>query len=511
MFTEAGITKNQIISELSRSPHGKLNEYVPVCLAAAEQEPEFLAHLIVWDNLKGQIRDAKVALPVISLAVPDYPDELAENSLAHLALLNPRELLRAYRFALSLRTASSIKVQDKSGWRLATKQVPVAAMSPKMRKLRRLVEAYLRGLESNPNHFTKTAVIHHAVLKELYALTHLKPSGFADRILFKGERPRGSVFEAIAQLKNMSPAEAAGTILEYKLPFLVIQGALGKKLKDRDIVMAMISRMSPTELVTNVKMLERLGMKNDPVLRAAFASAMERASKSTKNTLKTTRAAEAIQDTELKSKLQGLQERQIEALGGVEGNWLVLGDKSGSMSAAIELARHVAATLAKMVKGRVHLAFFDTAPQTIEVTGKPLDEIKAMTRYVRAGGGTSIGCGLQRMLDSGVMVDGIAIISDGGENSAPRFPDVYKRYVTFVGKDVPVYLYQCLGDPPTVIQAMQEASLDLQVIDVMKGVDYYSLPNIVATMRTNRYSLYDEVMATKLLTVDEVLKPAKGE
>ena len=100
---ETGLTRNTIIAQLSRSPHGKLQEYLAVGQQATKQEGEFMAHLIAWDRQHGQIRDAKVALPVVSLSVPEFPQELRENSLAHIALLGPRELLRAYRFALEIR------------------------------------------------------------------------------------------------------------------------------------------------------------------------------------------------------------------------------------------------------------------------------------------------------------------------------------------------------------------------------------------------------------------------
>src|SRR5580765_6678620 len=116
---EAGLTKNQILSELSKSPHGKLSEYVPLGQKAAANEPEFMAHLIAWDRGHGQIRDAKSALPIVSLSVPGFPVELAENSLAHLGLLGPRELLKAFRFALELK------------------------LPGKMRSVRRVVESYL--------------------------------------------------------------------------------------------------------------------------------------------------------------------------------------------------------------------------------------------------------------------------------------------------------------------------------------------------------------------------------
>jgi hypothetical protein len=483
---ETGLTKNQILSELSKSPHGKLNEYVAVGQKAAMQEPEFLAHLIAWDRIKGAIRDAKVALPVVSLSRLGFPDELAENSLAHMGMLGPREFLRAFRFATELRIPGRMRV-------------------------RRLIEAYLRETEASYPKWERLAVQHRGTLKELYGLGHVKPSGKADSILFKGERPSGSVFEAIAGLKDMTPQEAAGTIMERRIPFLIAMGALGAKAKEPDLVLALIDRMSPTELVTNTKMLEKLGIKTNPALRGAYEQALTKASKSKKNVLKTTRAAEAIEDVDLKEKLRGLQEKQL-ASSGVEGNWLVLGDKSGSMEKAIESARQVAAVLAKMVKGKVWLVFFNDSPQTIDVTGASLDTIKKATEYIKAGGSTSIGCGLKRMLESNEEVDGIAIVSDAAENTAPLFPDVYKQYCEKIGKEVPVYLFRCKdaypGHPATrdLKRYMGAAGYDLQEFDIQGGLDFYSLPNLVQTMRTNRYSLIDEVMATPLLTLGDVFK-----
>jgi hypothetical protein len=56
------------------------------------------------------------------------------------------------------------------------------------------------------------------------------------------------------------------------------------------------------------------------------------------------------------------------------------------------------------------LVFFNTMPTYHDVTGKTLDEINAITKHVRAGGGTSIGCGLKYIMDRGLEVDGNAIV-----------------------------------------------------------------------------------------------------
>lgn len=494
---ETGLTKNRILTELAKSPHGKFSEYVPIGTAATKQEPEFMAHLIAWNRIKGQVRDSQVALPVVSLAVPGLHEEFVENSLAHLALLGPRELLKALRFVYEVKLPS------------------------RMRSIRRLVGSYLHEKEVNTGKWDRIAIQHRGTLRELYALAHVKPAKERTNIVLYGRDfekrkqpfPQGSIFETVAQLKDMSVAEAAGQIVQRGIPFLIAMGALGKKAQDPDLVLALIGRMSPTELVTNTKMLERLGMKNNPALRGAFEKGMEKASKSKANIMKTSRAAEEVEDEGLKDKLRGMQERQIQSFGGVEGNWLVLGDRSPSMVKSVEAAKHVAATLAKMVKGKVWLIFFDSHPQTLDVTGTAFDDIVKATRHISAGGsGTSIGCGLQRMLEAQEQVDGIAIVTDGGENTSPYFAEVYKKYSLFAGKEVPVYMYQYEGDEPRLIRSMEEAKLDMQVFDLRHGkVDYYSIPNLVATMRTNRYSLVDEVMATKLLKLSNVLGSVQGK
>lgn len=484
------LTRQRILSELSKSPHGKLAEYVPVGKQAIAQESEFCAHLLAWDRTHGQIRDSKVALPVVALAFEKEP-EFLDNAFAHLALLGPRELLRSYTFAREIR--------------------PVGQMLA----FRRLIGTYLAEKEASKG-WDHLAIQHRKTLKELYALSHARPEKDRTRAVLFGKDanknplplPKGSVFEAVANLKNMSPTEAAGTIMKLKVPFLIAMGALGAKAKDTDLVLALIDRMSSTELVTNTKMLEKLGVKTNPALRGAFDKAMEKAATSKKNTLKTTAAVEAVEDEGLKNKLRKLQDKQIAAAGGPEGNWLVLADKSGSMSAAIELARHVSATLAKFVKGKVYLVFFDTAPLTVDVTGLSLDQIQKATRHVKADGRTSIGVGLNRMLEEKIELDGIAIVSDGGENTAPTFTDVYRRYSSFAGKEIPVYFYDVHGRSGWE-RGVSNAGIEIQTFNVAGNSDYYSIVNTVQTLRSNRYSLIDEVMSTPLLSLSDVLKSAE--
>jgi hypothetical protein len=477
---ERGLTKNAVISELTRSPHGDLAQYLPIGMKAAAEDPNFFGHLIAWNQGKGQIRDAKVALPVIALTATGEDAELRDNALAHIVSLDPRNLVRAVRFA-----------KGQKGVR--------------QRLLYRTVERYLREREESPGRFERAALQHKASLKELYALLHIKPGAGAQTILFEGKKV--GVFADVANLKNMAPDEIAGTIMRRKIPFLVAMGALGAKAKDPAVVQALIGAMSPTELVTNSKMLERLGVKNTPSLRAAYEVGLQKVAKSNVTTLKTTRAAEAI-GGKTAEKLKGVQEKQLDSMA-VQGDWLILADKSGSMQHAIETARHVSAILARVAQGKTHLVFFNSSPTYYDVTGKDYEQVLALTKREIAMGGTCIGCGLDYALQKRIEVDGIAVVSDGGENQPPAFREVHAAYTEKFGKDVPVYYYKLAGQSSdTFLPNCERNGLALQTFDLTRGVDFYSLPNLIQTMRTNRYGLVDEIMQVPLLRLEDVFKLA---
>lgn len=479
---ETGLTRNAVISELTRSPHGKLEEYLPVGKKALSDDGDFYSHLIAWNTRKGQIRDAKVALPVIGLMARSYGAEFRDNSLACLACLDPRNLLRGVKWARE----QKIKASED-------------------RHLNAMVRRYLAVREDNYAKWERAAVQHRASMKELYVLSHMKPTrAVYGEILFGRKYPKDSVFAVLGQLKDMAPLEIAGEIITRKIPFLIALGALGAKQKDPDVLMALIERMSPTELVTNMKRMEKLGVKTVPALRAALEQALGKAAKSGANILKTSVAADAVEDEGIAGKLRGLQEKQIEKARTIDGNWLILSDKSGSMQHAIEASRHIAGTLTKFVKGQVTLAFFDTVAYGMDVSGKTYEEIAVKTKLVTANGGTVIGSGLRGAMDKGIDIDGIVIVSDGGDNS-PSFAPAYEAYKKKFDKEPTVYFFRMKGDADTLTPQCKRAGIELQTFELGATLDYYSLPALVQTMRVSRYSLVQEIMDCQLLTLDLVL------
>ena len=506
MVEQATLSRNQMVNQVLKIGHGDLDVYVPIGMMAAKEDPELLAHLIAWNFIKGEVRDSKVALPVVAMRGSPDP-ELFENAVAHLVSLDPRELLRAIKFNSFLANGSAMEPGGKVTVIVPRSTYPITPGAGAM--LKKAVVHYLRIREMNPGWWTRSALQHRKSMKALYVAAHIKPCDMAQAILFKKEKPKGSVFEALNQLKNMAPLEAAGTILNFKIPFLVLSRALRGFKNKPDVIMALIERASGNELITNTKMFQRLGIFDNPVLKATYDAAVERAQKDKRvSSLKAGQAAAALKKVGAKTaaaKVQKIQTEKLEQLGGIDGDWLVLGDRSGSMRQSIEIARQVSALIAQQVKGAVHLIFFNDEPTSYEVTGMSLEEIKALTTRIGASGATCIGCGLEKLRFNNVVVNGIVICSDGGENRRPAFAEAYKKYVETSGAEPTVYHLWVPGDRNVLGSNCEALGVPLQYFDV-SAMDYYALPNLIKTLRSGRYSLADEILGTPLLKLADVFQ-----
>lgn len=548
--------------------HGDYMNYAGIGVKAAKNEPELLAHLIAWNHKNGQVRDSKVALPVTAIR-GEYDQELIENAIAHLCLLSPRDFMKAVKFHKSL--GGLVKLNTFHLWldKQTSRKDVVGSLANKFvginytdrpgdfrkwnkflsdnnasendfkhlviaireyrqsgfgykhntdghrvdnntgRLLKDAAVRYVRAREQHRGWWNSTALTHRKSFKEIYKYFHIKPAKFANDILFKNVIPKGSIFEDMKNLKNMSPQQAAGTLLKHKPPFIVVKSAVGN-LKDKpDMVLALIEIMSRAELITNTQWLSKLGAFEKPELKAAYDAALERTKDDKKaSTMKTTRAAAAVTDEKVKKKLQNVQEEDMRKLAGLEGNWLICGDISGSMWQSIEASRVISGFLAKNGKGETHLIFFDTSPRYFDVTGKSYEEVIQMTKRVSPGGATCIGICMDYALQKGLLVNGIVIISDGGENNSPWFHTAYKKYCAKMGIDPTVYLFHVPGDSNRMAVNCKANDVMVTQYELGSNPDYYALPNILMKLRTSRYALLDEILETPLLTLDEVFKDA---
>ena len=80
------------------------------------------------------------------------------------------------------------------------------------------------------------------------------------------------------------------------------------------------------------------------------------------------------------------------------------------------------------------------------------------------------------------------------------------EYILQLGKEPPVYLYHLSGEPDSL--SPQCAAIPYQRFEA-DGLDDAGLLALAQTMRTQRYALLDEIMATPLLTLAEALRVPK--
>lgn len=508
-------SRPQLISQLVKLSHGDLRIYVEIGLLGAAMDPEILGRFIVWNKARGSVRDAEVAFPVLALRGLTREDfALAENAVAHLMQLSPIDLLRAYQLNKELSAAGA---RITGGWR---KEL----FEPALRR-------YLQAREASQNWWDRTALQFRDELRKLYRIAHLQPSPRAKAILFENSVPAGSVFAALRGLKDMPPEDAAGAILKHRIPLQMAMGALQRNLADPTVVFALIRGMTHNQLVNNAVLLEKMGVGKNPLLTAAYENALEaaisgkgRKSSGKVNTLKAAAAAELVKDSRIASKLVTLQQKSTERAGGIEGDWLVLVDKSQSMQHAIGVGTEFGALIAERVKGKVQLIFFNHDIMPVDITGLTLDQVKRKVGKVIAVGGTNIGKGLSYLMSKGEPVGGIVIISDGGDNGAagpymgqqtdPFFPYVYKDYCEKLGISPTVYFIKLRGsDEDYLSRFCRDAGVELtatyDLTDGNFGRD--SLMGILPTLKTGRFGILDELLACELLTLDEVFQPREED
>jgi len=117
-------------------------------------------------------------------------------------------------------------------------------------------------------------------------------------------------------------------------------------------------------------------------------------------------------------------------------------------------------------------------------------------------------------MEKKLTVDGIAIISDADENTAPWFAERYRKYVEVNKSEPTVYLYRCgsygqrqgAGVDLRDSMAGNIAGTNLAMTEFALGssIDYYSIPNLCATMNTKRYSLIEQILDTPLIKLTDV-------
>src|SRR5215218_5212822 len=286
----------RLLNTLLTTPHRKLEEVWPVHRDMVAADPRFYVKLAAWYADNGDVRDHKETF-VVTLALSDFPGH-RDVGLALLRQMPPYQVTRVLDFVNGRKVTRTV-VETARGadgaWKRGKKRAkpraavpvkaPVKALSVTEsvglfknppRSLRTEVERYLREREGDADWFDGTVLVARKAVKRLYALNHVKPSERAQRILFDEDPPRDSRLFALRELaKATSPADQAAAIVASAIPYRVAATVITQMTPT--VLLALVERMSPQELINNVSSLKKRGAFENADLKALIEQKLEQA------------------------------------------------------------------------------------------------------------------------------------------------------------------------------------------------------------------------------------------
>jgi hypothetical protein len=502
----------EILNTLLTTPHRELGKIWPVHRVMVDQDPRFYVRLAAWYADHGDVRDHKEMF-VISLVLSDF-DGHRDAGLAMLRALPPYELARVIDFIHGRKKTRKVPIAGTTKRRKTARQKLGVAKAEEVgektqfetkveefglfrnvpRSVKTEVARYLREREADADWFDSTALVARKYLKRLYAVLHIQPDARAQKILFEEEPPADSRLFALRELaKATSPVEQARAIVEQRIPYRVAATVI--KQMTPTVLLALIERMSPQELINNLGSLQRRGAMDNADLKAMIEAKLSDAKTATRvSALKAEEAAAAAGvSADVRKQLEAVADAQIKAKGRITRPTALLVDKSASMEAAIELGKRIGAMISTICEKQLFVYAFDTMSYDIASQGGDLAAWERAFRGIKAGGGTSCGVALVNMRKRKQYVEQIIMITDEGENTPPLFMHELEAYKQELKADPSVCLVRTPGGEKHLESQCRSGG---QMVDVFQfNGDYYSLPNLVPMLaRPSKLELLMEIM-----------------
>jgi hypothetical protein len=417
---------------------------------------------------------------VANLCLSDFPGH-RDVGLALLRRLPPYEVARVVDFVKGFQvTRRKVKGPRVPGQKLEFEVVKeqVGLFRNVPRSMRTEVERYLREREADTGRFDRTALTARKSLKRLYAGLHIRPSARAQQVLFDDAPPAGSLAHTVKAIsKAATPAEQARMIAEQRIPYRIASTVIREM--SPMVLAALIEVMTPQEVINNLASLKRRGALDNSDLKGLIDGKLAAAqSDSRVSAYKAKVAAEAAGVSgELADRLDAVTEAQIKSRGQITRPTALLIDKSGSMDQAIEAGRQLGALISAICRVDLYAYAFDTVAYPITPNGPSLADWEKALAGIHADGGTSCGVAIDWMRRQKQRVEQIVMVTDEGENTAPRFLDAFREYAEEMNIRPAVIIVK-LGNPaPLIEQACQALGVAPNVFE-FRG-DYYALPNVI--------------------------------
>jgi hypothetical protein len=504
MATREQDLRLEILNTLLTTPHRKLDLISPVHRQLVEQDPRFYVRLAAWYHDHGDVRDHKEMF-IVTLVLSTFEGH-RDVGLALLRTLPPYQVVRVLDFihgrkvTRKVRAAmpkqpprdSSGQTQPAAGTETRVEQFGLFRNPP--RALRTEIVRYLREREADPDWFDSSVLVARKGLKRMYALLHVPPGERAQRILFDEDPPADSrLFALKALVKAETPADQARAIVEHAIPYRVAATVITQMTPT--VLLALIERMSPQELINNLGALRRRGAFDNPDLKTLIESKLEQAKTAKRvSAFKTEEAMKAADLSEdVRRTLEQVADAQVKAKGRIERPTALLIDKSGSMSVAIELGKRIGALISSITSHALHVYAFDTVAYPIDAAGADLAAWEKALEGITAGGGTSCGVAVEMMRRKKQYVEQIIMVTDEEENTPPHFVETLKKYREEVKADPNVCFVRTPGARTLLQDQCRAAGLMADAFQF--NGDYYALPNLVPLLsRPSKLDLLMEIL-----------------
>jgi hypothetical protein len=498
-----------ILNTLLTTPHRKLEQVWPVHRGLVEKDPRFYVRLAAWYHDHGDVRDHKEMF-IIALILSAFEGH-RDVGLALLRGLPPYQVVRVLDFIHGRKATRKVRAggepKGKTKGRKAAEAddaapaVPTATVVEEFglfrnppRALRTEIVRYLREREADSEWFDSTVLVARKALKRMYALLHVAPGERAQKILFDENPPADSRVFALKELARAeSPADQARAIVAHAIPYRVAATVITQMTPT--VLLALIERMSPQELINNLGALRRRGAFDNPDLKplieAKLAEAKTAARVSAFKAEVAVKAADLSDD--VRRTLEEVADAQVKAKGRIDRPTALLIDKSSSMTLAIELGKRIGALVSAVSARELYVYAFDTISYPIEAGGADLASWGKALQGITASGGTSCGVALEALRRKKQYVEQIIMVTDEEENTPPLFVETLKKYREEVKADPNVCFVRTPGARTDLEDQCRKAGIAADAFQFTG--DYYALPNLVPLLsRPSKLDLLMEIL-----------------
>lgn len=452
-----------VINSILKTPHKKIEDLIDIHTQCVSIDPLFYVKFALWYSQNGSVRDHNKLFAAGTITSPFT--ELRFIGVELMNTMSAKDLNETVSIAAS-------KFKGKSGG--------------KQRLIRSAVERFLRGIEERSEKDGGYSLLMNAnFIRNMYRFQQIAPEArTAASLRFKSSAKPYKYFSLMKELAHTTDEEAICRLIsENNMPFLQVMGSL-KKLTPA-IAVALVSGMTPNQIVNSMSMFEKKGLLDIPEFKKIINDKMKKGATKKDASLRSSAAAKKV--SKAADILDSHSDKFVESLQKIDKKVLLAIDKSFSMVRAIEVGKDISAILASKVVNpneNLKVVTFNNTVQLLNIKEcMSYTDFDNHFRYITANGTTAVGAPIKACEKMGFAPDVFIFVTDCEEGSPPHLE---KSIADSPAVDGAKFIFCLVGDKvydPKISSAVV-AQKGIEVETIRFTGDYYSLPNLIKLIAT---------------------------